>query len=159
MHDLTNAAALLHRPILIAVIDDHLLYRAGAIEVLTQIDGFEVVGEGATAADALKIAQERAPDVILLDLHLPGNGIEAIANIKRDCPNVRIIVLTVSEEVHDVTSALAAGARGYILKSSSGPDVVETVHAIARGNSYVAPDLAARMLGPASQHHHATRAT
>ena len=98
------------------------------------------------AADALKIAQERTPDVILLDLHLPGDGFGAIANIGRDCPNIRTIVLTVSEDAQDVASALAAGARGYILKGSSGSDVVETVYAVARGNSYVAPNLAARIL-------------
>ena len=145
-YPVTDAAAISCRPIRIAVIDDHPLYRAGTIQVLTQIDGFEVVGEGATAADALKIAQERTPDVILLDLHLPGGGIGAIADISRDCPHVRTIVLTVSEDAQDVSSALAAGARGYILKGSSGPDVVETVHAIALGNSYVAPNLAARIL-------------
>jgi two-component system, NarL family, nitrate/nitrite response regulator NarL len=146
MHDLTDAAAILQRPVLIAVIDDHPLYRAGTIKVLTQIDGFELVGEGATAADALKIAQERAPDVILLDLHMPGSGIEAISNIRRDCPNVRTVVLTISEEIRDVASALAAGAQGYILKTSSGHEVVETVRAIVRGNPYVAPTLAARIL-------------
>jgi two-component system, NarL family, nitrate/nitrite response regulator NarL len=142
----TNAEGISCKPIRIAVIDDHPLYRTGTIQVLTQTDGFEVVGEGATAADALKIAQERAPDVILLDLHLPGGGIVAIANIGRDCPNVRTIVLTVSEDAQDVASALGAGARGYILKGSSGSDVIETVPAIARGNSYVAPNLAARIL-------------
>jgi DNA-binding NarL/FixJ family response regulator len=134
------------KPVRIAVIDDHPLCRAGTIQFLTQIGGFEIVGEGATAVDAVEIAQQRSPDVILLDLQLPGGGIAAIENIGRDCPDVRTIVLTVSEDPQDVASALAAGARGYILKGSSGPDVVETVHAIARGNSYVAPNLAARIL-------------
>jgi two-component system, NarL family, nitrate/nitrite response regulator NarL len=145
-YPVTDAAAIPCRSIRIAVVDDHPLYRSGTIQVLAQINGFEVVGEGGTAADALKIAHECAPDVILLDLHLPGGGIEAIANIGRECPDVRTIVLTVSEDAQDVASALAAGARGYILKGSSGSDVVETVQAIARGNSYVAPNLAARIL-------------
>lgn len=145
-HHMTDAAAILQKPIRIAVIDDHPLYRAGTIQALKLAEGFEVVGEGATAADALMIAQERNPDVVLLDLRLPGGGIEAIVNITRDCPNVRTIVLTVSEDERDVASTLAAGARGYILKGSSGADVVETVHAIAQGNSYVAPNLAARIL-------------
>lgn len=142
----TDSATILCKPIRIAVVDDHPLYRAGTIQFLTQTEGFEVVGEGATAADALTIARERTPDVILLDLHLPGDGFGAIADIARDCPNVRTIVLTVSEDAQDVASALAAGARGYILKGSSGADVVETVHAIAGGKSYVAPNLAARIL-------------
>jgi two-component system nitrate/nitrite response regulator NarL len=139
-------AAVLPDLIRIAVIDDHPLYRAGTIQALTQTDGIEVVGEGATATDALKIAQDLKPDVILLDLRLPGGGVEAIANIGRDCPNVRTVVLTASENEQDVASALAAGARGYILKDSSGRDVIETVQAIVRGDSYVAPSLAARIL-------------
>jgi DNA-binding NarL/FixJ family response regulator len=116
------------------------------IHALMQTSGVQVVGEGATAADALKIAQDLKPDVVLLDLRLPGGGVEAIANIVRDCPNVRTIVLTASENEQDVASVLAAGARGYILKGSSGPDVIETIQAIVRGNCYVAPNLAARIL-------------
>lgn len=146
MQDLVTKAAILQTRVRIAVIDDHPLYRAGTIHALMQAKGFDVVGEGATATDALKIAKELSPDVILLDLRLPGGGVEAIRNIARDCPNVRTVVLTVSEEAQDVAAALQAGARGYILKGSSGPDVVETVHAIVRGNSYVAPSLAARIL-------------
>jgi len=142
----TNTAATLRGPIRIAVIDDHPLYREGTVYALKQTEGFEVVAAGATAADALKIARELIPDVIFLDLHMPGGGIEAIGNITRDCPNVRTIVLTVSESEQDVASALAAGARGYMLKGSSGRDLVETVHAIIQGNSYVAPNLAARIL-------------
>jgi len=142
----TDTATILTRPIRIAVIDDHPLYRGGTIQALVQTGGFEVVGEGATGTDALKIARERLPDIILLDFHLPGGGAEAIANIARDCPNVRTIVLTVSEDERDVAAALAAGARGYMLKGSSGPDVVEAVKAIFRGHSYVAPNLAARIL-------------
>jgi DNA-binding NarL/FixJ family response regulator len=114
------------------------LYRAGTIQALMQTSGIEVIGEGATAADALKIARDLKPDIILLDLRLPGGGVEAIANIVRDCPNVRTIVLTASENEQDVSSALAAGARGYLLKDSSGSDVIETVQAIARGSSHVA---------------------
>jgi two-component system, NarL family, nitrate/nitrite response regulator NarL len=146
MQYLGTHAAALPNLIRIAVIEDHPLYRAGTIQTLMQTSGIEVIGEGATAADALKIAQELKPDVILLDLHLPGGGVEAIANIVRDCPNVRTIVLTASENEQDVASALAAGARGYILKDSSGSDVIETVQAVVRGNCYVAPNLAARIL-------------
>jgi DNA-binding NarL/FixJ family response regulator len=137
---------LVLNPIRIAVIDDHPMFREGAVQTLTSADGIEVVGEGATAADALKVAQERAPDVILLDLGLPGGGLEAAASIAHVCPNVRTIILTVSENERDVTSALQAGARAYILKGSGGPEVVETVRAIFRGDTYVAPDLATRLL-------------
>jgi len=135
----------------VGVIDDHPLFRAGTIQALKQIEGFEVVGEGATAADALRIARVQSPDIILLDLRLPGGGIEAIANIVRECPKVQVIVLTVSENEQDVTAALQAGARGYILKGSSGVDVVKTVEAIAQGSAYVAPSLAAQLLIKSTQ--------
>lgn len=130
----------------IAVIDDHPMFREGAGQSLACVDGIEVIGEGASAADALRVAEELRPDVMLLDISLPGGGVEAAANIARACPSVRIIMLTASENEHDVSSALQAGARGYILKGSSGDEVVATVRAIARGDSYVAPNLAARLL-------------
>lgn len=130
----------------IAVIDDHPMFREGAVQILTCMDGIEVVAEGATAADALRVAEEFHPDVMLLDIGLPGGGVEAAANIARTCPDVRAVMLTASESELDVASALQAGARGYILKGSSGAEVVETVRAIFRGECYVAPSLAARLL-------------
>jgi two-component system, NarL family, nitrate/nitrite response regulator NarL len=130
----------------IAVIDDHPMFREGAVQTLTCTEGIEVVGEGATAADALKVAEELRPDVMLLDISLPGGGVEAAASIARACPSVRAVMLTASESELDVASALQAGARGYILKGSSAAEVVETVRAIFKGESYVAPSLAARLL-------------
>ncbi|HWN49518.1 MAG TPA: response regulator transcription factor [Xanthobacteraceae bacterium] len=130
----------------IAVIDDHPLFRQGVVQALTKVDGIEVVGEGATAADALKIAQDLAPDVMLLDVVIPGGGVEAVANIARHCPGVRAVMLTASDDEQNVASALQAGARGYILKGSSSSEIVETVRAIFRGESYVAPSLGARLL-------------
>jgi two-component system nitrate/nitrite response regulator NarL len=133
-------------PIRIVVVDDHPMFREAAVQMLAQANGIEVVGDGATAADALKVAKELLPDVILLDVRLPGGGVEAAARIACVCPNVRTIMLTASEDEQDVTSALQAGARGYILKGSSGAEVVETVRAIFRGETYVTPHLAARLL-------------
>jgi len=133
-------------PIRIAVIDDHPLFRESVVETLKHAGIFKVVGEGATAVDAIGIAQGLVPDVMLLDLRLPGGGVEAAARIIGVCPTVRIIVLTASEDAQDIISALQAGARGYILKDSSGAEVVETARNVARGDSYVAPNLAARLL-------------
>lgn len=133
-------------PIRIAVIDDHPMFRKGAVQLLTSAGGIEVVGEGATAADAIKVARERDPDIFLLDIYLPGGGFEAAAGIARVCLNAGIIMMTASEDEQDVTSALQVGARGYIVKGSSGSEVVETVRAVARGDSYVAPTLGARLL-------------
>lgn len=130
----------------VAIIDDHPMFREGAVQIFASMEDIEVVAEGATAADALKVAQELRPDVMLLDISLPGGGLEAAANIARTCPGVRAVMLTASESELDVASALQAGARGYILKGSSGAEVVETVRAIFNGESYVAPSLAARLL-------------
>jgi two-component system nitrate/nitrite response regulator NarL len=130
----------------IAVIDDHPMFREGAVQIFACMDDIEVVAEGATAADALRVAQELRPDVMLLDISLPGGGLEAAACIARACPGVRAVMLTASESELDIASALQVGARGYILKGSSGTEVVETVRAIFNSESYVAPSLAARLL-------------
>jgi two-component system, NarL family, nitrate/nitrite response regulator NarL len=132
-------------PIRVAVIDAHPLFRQGARQALT-MDGIEIVGEGSTAADAVRVARELTPDVILLEVALPGGGIEAVADIARHCPSVLPIMLTASDDEQNVASALQAGARGYILKGSGGPEVAETIRAIFRGESYVPPSLGARLL-------------
>jgi DNA-binding NarL/FixJ family response regulator len=130
----------------IAVIDDHPMFREGAVQIFACMDDIEVVAEGATAADALRVAQELRPDVMLLDISLPGDGLDAAACIARTSPGVRTVMLTASESELDVVCALKAGAQGYILKGMSGAEVVETVRAIFSGQSYVAPSLAARPL-------------
>jgi len=130
----------------IAVIDDHPLFRESVVETLASAGSFEIVGEGATAGDALRLAQDLVPDIVLLDLRLPGGGVQAATSIVSVCPTVRIIMLTASDSEQDVIAALRAGAQGYILKSSSGLELVQTVRDVARGNSYVAPNLAGRLL-------------
>ena len=129
----------------IAVIDDHPMFREGAMQVFAGTHDIRVVAEGATAADAVKVAEELRPDVMLLDLGLPGGGLEAAAIIAGTIPSVRAVVLTASESEFDIAAALTVGARGYIVKGSSGVEVVETVRAIFNGESYVAPSLAARL--------------
>jgi len=139
-------ATMVRNPIRIAVFDDHPVFREGEVQMLKRVDGFEIVGEGETATDALKIAQDRAPDVILLDLCMPGGGIEAAACIACDCPNVRTMMLTASECEHDVVSALLAGARGYVLKGSTESEIVDAVRAIARGDFYFTSNLVVQVL-------------
>ena len=130
----------------VAVVDDHPLFREGVVHMLKGVDGIEVVAEGATAADAVRIAQERAPNVMLLDISIAGGGIEAAQNVACASPDTQVIMLTVSEDEEHVASALRAGVRGYVLKGSNGSELVRVVEAIASGNSYVAPNLAARLL-------------
>src|SRR4029079_6388125 len=92
----------------------------------------DVVGEGGTAEDALRIAKEELPDILLLDVSMPGGGIEAAGLIARVCPIVKMIMLTVSENEDDVAQALEAGAKAYILKGTSRPELPQTLFATAR---------------------------
>jgi two-component system, NarL family, nitrate/nitrite response regulator NarL len=138
--------AMMPSPVRIAVVDDHPMFREGVIQTLKRVDGFEIVGEGMTADDAVRIARETAPDVVLLDTCLSGGGVEMVASIAEDCPNVRTIVLTFSECEQDVTCALRAGARGYVLKGGADSEIVGAVHAVVRGDFYFTPNFAARLL-------------
>jgi two-component system nitrate/nitrite response regulator NarL len=133
-------------PIRVAVIDDHPLFREGVTKTLASVRDFEVVGEGATALQALRIAQDHSPDIVLLDVALPGGGVEAAAAIAGACPNVCTVMLTASENEHHLVAALKAGARGYILKGTGGRDLIDALRAVCEGQSYVPPNLAARLL-------------
>ncbi|MHB2165807.1 response regulator [Alsobacter sp. R-9] len=130
----------------IAVIDDHPLFREGVAFTLDTAGGFEVVGQGSSAADAMRIVTQQRPDMILLDVSMPGSGVEAAKTISTMAPDIRIVMLTVSESEEHVAAALQAGARGYMLKGSSAAELVRTVRAIYEGDSYVSPGLAARLL-------------
>jgi DNA-binding NarL/FixJ family response regulator len=130
----------------LAVIDDHPLLREGVVSVLAAEPGFEVVGEGNSAADAVTIAEQMLPDILLLDVSIPGGGIEAASLIAANCPVVKIVMLTVAEDEETVTTALQCGARGYLLKGISGPDLIGSIWRMHRGESYISPHLAARLL-------------
>ncbi len=130
----------------VAVIDDHPLFREGVAHTIRGSDLLEVVGEGASAEDALRVAKDELPDIVLLDVSLPGGGIEAARAIAQVCPAVKIVMLTVSESEEHVSEALEAGAQGYMLKGASGVELISTMCAVSRGESYVTPGLAARLL-------------
>jgi two-component system nitrate/nitrite response regulator NarL len=131
------------------VIDDHPLFREGVSRCLREL-GFEIVGEGSSRDDALRIAEQRRPDILLLDISMPGGGLSAIQPILERCPGQRIVMLTVSELTDDVTQALKSGAKGYILKGVGYRALAETLRAIASGESYVSPTLSARVVSDLS---------
>lgn len=130
----------------IAVVDDHPMLREGVIYTLSQEPDFEIVGQGGNASDAIAIARDVLPDLMLLDVSMPGGGVEAVRVIASACPVVKLAMLTVSQDEDTVSAALQAGARGYILKGISGSDLVRTVRNLNRGEDYVSPGLAARLL-------------
>ena len=130
----------------IAIIDDHPLFREGVTRSLTEIGGFEMVGEGATAQDAERIVSTVRPDILLLDISMPGGGLTAVASILASHPAQKIVMLTVSEANADVTRALNAGVRGYVLKGVGSRALADILHSVAAGESYLSPTLSARLL-------------
>lgn len=132
--------------ITVVVVDDHPLYRSGVVRTLADDGRFTVLAEGSTADEAVELARRHAPMVILLDISMPGNGVEAARRLAEAAPAVAVAMLTVSETDDDIMAALQAGAKGYVLKGVGAEDLVSIVAGIAAGESYVSPGLAARLL-------------
>jgi DNA-binding NarL/FixJ family response regulator len=131
----------------VVLVDDHPLLREGVASTLDAEPDFQVVGQGSNADEALQLAQDLMPDLIMLDVSMGGGGINAARAIAAACPIVKIAMLTVSEDEDDVLAALKVGARGYVLKGVSGPELVRIVRSINAGEPYVTPSLAASLLG------------
>lgn len=134
------------QPVRVAVVDDHPLFREGVAQLLNASEALNLVAVGGSRDDAVRIVKEITPDVVLLDIQLPGGGLEAARVIAGLQAGTRIVILTASEEEDHVSAALEAGASGYVLKGISGGELVRTVQAVHNGDTYVTPDLAARML-------------
>jgi two-component system nitrate/nitrite response regulator NarL len=130
----------------VVVVDDHPLFREGVVHTLNAQPDVDVVGEGASADDAIRLAGELLPDVLLLDIALPGGGIAAVQVIAAAYPVVKIVMLTVSETEDDVLAALKSGARAYVLKGVSARELVGILRSVWSGEVYVTPSLAASLL-------------
>lgn len=135
------------RPVRVVIADDHAVVRDGLRALVEAQPGLTVVGEAADGDEAHRRACELAPDVLLLDLSMPGTGgAEAAARVARDCPWVRVLVLTMHEERGYVTRLLRAGAAGYVLKRTASAELVRAIRAVAAGGTYVDPSLAGALL-------------
>ena len=131
----------------VLVVDDHPLFRQGVVHSLDTEPGLTVVGQAASGEEALKLARELMPDVVLLDISMPGwSGLVAAANIATACPASVIVMLTVSEDKDKLLAAFKAGARGYVLKGVSAQELAKVVRSAAAGDVYVSPPLAAEIL-------------
>lgn len=126
----------------VVVADDHPLYLEGLVASLRSSPEVSVVGQSATATGALRLAKEHLPDVTLLDITMPGGGLNAARSIAAACPATKIVVLTASEDEDDVVAAMKAGASGYVLKGVAGRELIGIVRSVAAGEVYVAPRLA-----------------
>jgi len=134
-------------PIRILVVDDHTLFRRGLTALLARDPQLDVVGDAADAGEALRRAAELGPDLILLDNHLPGvNGVDALPALLEAVPGVRILMLTVSEDEHDLAAALRGGASGYLLKTIEGDALVAAIVRAMRGESVVAPEMTGKLV-------------
>lgn len=132
----------------VLVVDDHTLVRRGVIAVLSGSDSLEVVGEAADGLEAIEKARELNPDVIVMDLNMPRcTGLEAIQGLQTEMPQVKILVLTISEMESDLFAAMKFGATGYLLKQVEPDDLVHAVLYIAQGGVIVSPKMAAALMG------------
>jgi DNA-binding NarL/FixJ family response regulator len=142
------------RAIRVLIVDDHDLFRTGLRNLLEE-QGVEIVGEAASGSEALDVVREAPPDVVIMDLNMPGmNGVDATRHISRDAPLTRVIVLTISDQEQDVMDAILAGACGYLLKDASIQALMQGIQAAAVGESLISPHIAGKVL----QHVRATTA-
>lgn len=140
-------------PIRVVLADDHAVVRGGLKALVAEQPGMVVVGEAADGDEAHRLSCALSPDVLVLDLSMPGtSGAEAAERIRRDCPRVRVLALTMHEERGYVARLLRAGAAGYVLKRTAAEDLVRAIRTVAAGGTYVDPSLAGALLtgGPAA---------
>lgn len=131
----------------VVICDDHALFRRGLVMELDDADDIEVVGEASTGEEAIDLAGALAPDLVLMDVRMPGiGGIEATRRIVEEIPTTRILMLTVSVDSDDLFEAVKAGAAGYLLKETSIREIVRAARAVAAGHSFVSPEMAGRLL-------------
>ena len=144
------------QPIRVLLVDDHNLFRSGIKLLLQRHQDFQVVGEAADGLEGVKRAKELKPDIVLLDMHMPGlNGREAVQLIHQDQPGGHIVMLTVSEDEDDLAHCLQAGAAGYLLKNIDADYLIASLKKIMQGESVISAEMTAKLVaqlrkGPAT---------
>jgi DNA-binding NarL/FixJ family response regulator len=130
----------------VLLVDDHDLFRTGLRNLLEE-QGVQVIGEAADGQQAIRMVRELAPDVVVMDLNMPGmTGVEATRQVTSLAPLTRVVVLTISDQDDDVMNAILAGACGYLMKDSSIQDLMQGIRAAAVGESLISPHIAAKVL-------------
>ena len=129
------------------IADDHPVFRRGLHTLLTSVPDLEVVGEAATGAEVVTAAAAAQPDVIVMDLHMPGlNGIEATRRVLQTSPHISVLVLTMLDDDASVFAAMRAGARGYLLKDADQDEIIRAIRAVGSGEAIFGPAIAARVI-------------
>ena len=130
----------------VLVADDHAIVRTGIRHVLEGEPGFTVVGEAATGPETLALALEHRPDVAVLDISMPGqSGLSVTAELRRHCPDTRVLILSMHDNTEYVLESVRAGAHGYLLKDTAATELRGAVRAVAQGESYFSPPIASRL--------------
>lgn len=127
--------------------DDHNLFREGLARILKEAPGIELVGVAASGEEALQLADRHRPDLVLMDINMPGmGGLEATHRLRLKYPETQVLMLTISEEDEDLFRAVRFGARGYLLKNSSSRELLEAIRRVQAGEAVITPSMAAKLL-------------
>jgi two-component system nitrate/nitrite response regulator NarL len=130
----------------IVVVDDHALFRRGLVGLLSEMENFHVVGEASNGEEALGIIVKQAPDVVLLDINMPGmGGIETLSALRRQGLKSQVLMLTISQQEEDLLGAIRAGAQGYLLKNAEPETLQTTIKQVMAGKSVLAPEVTAQV--------------
>ena len=131
----------------VLLVDDHKIMRDGIKAILSRGDEFRVVGEAENGPDAVQFVKRLRPDLVLMDIGLPGlNGVETTAEILRFHPECKIVILSMYDDENSVVGAIRSGARAFILKKASDTDLLEALRMVARGGAYLSPQVSDRLL-------------
>ncbi len=134
-------------PFTIVLVDDHKLVRDGVRTILERGAEFRVVGEAESGGDAVALCRKAAPDIVLMDIGLPGmNGIEATTELLRHCPAVKVVILSMYDDENSVVSAIRSGARAFVLKKGSSAELLDALRIVAQGGSYLSTQVSDRLL-------------
>jgi DNA-binding NarL/FixJ family response regulator len=134
-------------PYNVILVDDHKLMRDGVKTLLERSGEFRVIAEAETGPDAVAMARKLLPDLVLMDIGLPGiNGIEATTEVIRHCPNTKVAILSMYDDENSVVSAIRSGARAFVLKKASAAELVDALRTVAHGGSYLSSQVSDRLL-------------
>ncbi len=131
----------------VLLVDDHKIMRDGIKAILGRSGEFLVSGEAEDGSEALRMCKDQKPDLVLMDIGLPGlSGIEVTTEVMRHSPRTKVVILSMYDDEHSVVSAIRSGARGFVLKKASDNDLVEALRTVAKGGSYLSPQVSDKLL-------------